>query len=205
MRHHLYSLLLVLILAGCGPSTPVKPGPVDRASQVVAVVVPPVARPVIAADRAGEELVAAITMLKVGDFRQAEIILEEIVKVRPDLVEAHFNLGWARFQLKKCREAIPALQEGLKRRPTDIPAVNLIAICQRTLGQFAEAEKTYQQGLLLAPDNDKLHFNIGVLYDLYLFRPDLALEHYRRFQSLQQTPDVKVAGWIALLERKETK
>lgn len=205
MRRLLDSLLLALILAGCGPSAPVKPDPGDRARQAAAVTALPAVRPVIAADRGGEALVTAINLLKAGDFRQAEINLDEIVRVRPDLAEAHFNLGWARFQLKKCREAIPALQEGLKLRPSDIPAVNLIAICQRTLGHFSEAEKTYQQGLLMAPDNDKLHLNIGVLYDLYLFRADLALEHYRRFQTLQQTPDPKVAGWIALLERKDTK
>lgn len=203
MQRQLYSLLLVAALVGCGPSAPVRP---DRAAdQEAAPEALPVARPVISVERAGDELLAAIVLLKAGDFRQAEVNLEEIVKVRPDLVEAYFNLGWARFQLKKCRDAIPALQEGLKQRPAEIAAVNLIAICQRTLGQFAEAEKTYQQGLLLAPDNDKMHLNIGVLYDLYLFRPDLALEHYRRFQSLQKTPDARVAGWIALLERADGK
>lgn len=203
MQRRLYSLLLVSALVGCGPSAPVKP---DRAAgPEAAPAVLPVARPVISVERAGDELLAAIALLKAGDFRQAEVNLEEIVKVRPDLVEAYFNLGWARFQLKKCRDAIPVLQEGLKQRPAEIAAVNLTAICQRTLGQFAEAEKTYQQGLLVAPDNDKLHMNIGVLYDLYLFRPDLALGHYRRFQSLQKTPDARVAGWIALLERMDSK
>lgn len=203
MLRQLCSLLLVSALVGCGPSAPVKS---DRpAAQETAPAALPVARPVIAVERAGDELLAAIALLQAGDFRQAEVNLEEVVKVRPDLVEAYFNLGWARFQLKKCRDAIPALQEGLKQRPAEIAALNLVAICQRTLGQFAEAEKTYQQGLLLAPDNDKLHLNIGVLYDLYLFRPDLALEHYRRFQSLQKTPDTRVAGWIALLERMDGK
>lgn len=205
MLRHVYSLLLAAVLAGCGPSALVKTDPLDHAGKAAKLAALPVARPVIAADRGGDELVAAITLLKAGDFRQAETNLEEIVKVRPDLVEAYFNLGWARFQLKKCREAIPVLQEGLKQRPADIAAVNLIAICQRTLGQFADAEKTYQQGLLLAPENDKLHLNIGVLYDLYLFRPELALEHYRRFQNLQKSPDSKVAGWIALLERTDGK
>lgn len=203
MQRQLCSLLLVSALVGCGPSAPVKS---DRAAaQKTAPTALPVPRPVIAVERAGDELVAAIALLQAGDFRQAEANLEEVVKVRPDLVEAYFNLGWARFQLKKCRDAIPALQEGLKQRPAEIAAVNLIGICQRTLGQFVDAEKTYQQGLLLAPDNDKLHLNIGVLYDLYLFRPDLALEHYRRFQSLQKTPDTRVAGWIALLERMDGK
>ncbi|HET6719863.1 MAG TPA: tetratricopeptide repeat protein, partial [Rhodocyclaceae bacterium] len=151
MPRQRFSLLLLLVLSGCGPSVPVKP--VDLIGQVSAPAALPVTRPVIAVERADDALVVAIGLLKAGDFRQAEANLEEIVKVRPDLVEAYFNLGWARFQLKKCRDAIPALQEGLKQRPAEIAAVNLIAICQRTLGLFAEAEKTYQQGLLLAPDN----------------------------------------------------
>lgn len=204
MLRHVSSLLLAAALSGCGSSAPVKPD-ADRAGQAAAVEILPADRPVVLAERGGEAMVAAIALLKAGEFRQAEINLEEIVKVRPDLVEAHFNLGWARFQLKKCREAIPVLLDGLKLKPADIAAFNLIAICQRTLGQFTEAEKTYLQGLLLAPDNDKLHLNIGVLYDLYLFRPEQALEHYRQYQSLQKSPDTRVAGWIALLERKDGK
>lgn len=205
MHRQLFNILLALVLAGCGGAPSIKSGKSDRADRAPVELEVPVARPVIQADRGGEELLAAIALLKEGNFRQGEANLEEIVKVRPDLAEAHFNLGWARMKLKKCDGALTAWDAGLKLRPAEVGVINLRAICQRMLGRFTDAEMTYRQALAIAPENDKLHLNLGVLYELYLFRPDLALEHYRRFQSLQKSPDPKVAGWIVLLERKDAK
>ena len=205
MRRQIGSILVMLVLVGCGASVVNKRDETGVPALGHVEAETPVARPSISAGRAEEELVSTIVMLKEREFRQAEAHLEEIVKVRPDLVEAHFNLGWTRLNLGKCKESIVALQDGLKLKPLEVSALNLLAICQRMLGKFAEAERIYQQALVAAPDNAKLHLNIGVLYDLYLFRPELALVHYRRYQALQNEPDARVAGWITLIERKEGK
>lgn len=193
MRRLASSLLVALAIGLDGCSTT---GPGEPAEPVVV-------RRVVAPERGGEELVAAVALLKEGHFRQAEANLEEIVKVRGDIPEGHFNLGWVKHQLKKYPEAIIHLQNGLALRSSEVRAYNLIALCQRELGQFAEAEATYRKALTGAPDADKLHLNLGILYDLYLAKPEAALEHYRRYQVLQKTPDTKVAGWIAVLERRK--
>ena len=205
MLRYALNLLLVVVLAGCGGASSLKSGKSERAGRQPVVEEAPVARPVIIADRGGEELIAAITLLNDGNYRQAEVNLEEIVKVRPDLAEAHLNLGWARMKLRKFAVALTSIEAGLSVKPNDVRAINLMAICQRMMGKFVDAEKTYLQALLIAPDNGQLHFNLGILYELYLFRPEMALEHYRRFQTLQKIPDSKVAGWIVLLERKDPK
>lgn len=194
-------LFSLIALTACGPSAPVRP---EKAGKKV-IVEPPVERPVVLADKGGEALITAIGLLKAKNYRQAEANLEEIIKVRPDLAEAFFNLGLAKQKLGKHNEAIVQLQAGLKLKPADIEAINLVAISQRSLGRFADAEITYRHGLTLAPTNDALHLNIGILYELYLFKPELALEHYRQYLTLAKTPDGKVAGWIAQLERKAGK
>lgn len=185
--------IALIATGGCGTAPKGGAEPVE----------PVIVRPVVVAERGGEELVAALALLKEGNFRQAEANLEEIVKVRADIPEAHFNLGWVKHQLKKYVEAIVQLQNGLKLRPGEVRAYNLMALSQRELGQFAEAEATYAKALAIAPDNDRLHLNLGILYDLYLLKPETALEHYRRYQALQKAPDTKVAGWITVLERKK--
>lgn len=200
----LSSLLLLGLLAGCMASSPGKPEG-TTAERPVMPEEAPVPRPVIALERVNDEMEKAIALLKESKPREAEAHFEEIVKLRPDLVEAHFNLGWLRQQQGKCQEALPALAAGLALKPAEVRALNLKAICERTLGRFADAETTYRQALTLAPDDPALHYNLGILYELYLFRPDEALLHYRRFQSLQATPDPKVAGWVTVLERKEAK
>lgn len=197
-------MILLVMLAACGPGMPVRPDS-SGADESPRQAEPPVARPVVPAERAGEELQTAILLLKEGNYRQAEANLEEIIKVRPDLAEAYFNLGYTRQQLKKCADAIPPLQQGLKLKPGEVRAYSLIALCERTLGRFADAEKTYLNALQGFPDESSLHFNAGILYELYLFKPELALKHYRKYQSLLATPDARVAGWVTQLERKEVK
>lgn len=197
MQHYARNALMLslLLMAGCGSTVPVKPA-------TAVFDEPPIERPVIAVDRTDEAIALAIGLIKGNNYRQAEANFEEIVKVRPDIAEAYFNLGLVKFKLKKYADAIDSLTFGLKIKPQDTGAINLLALCQRSLGKFIDAEAAYKRALALDPINETAHFNIGVLYELYLFKPELALEHYREYQKLQRTADTKVAGWVAALERK---
>ncbi len=47
-----------------------------------------------------------------------------------------------------------------------------------------------------------MHHNLGVLCDLYLRDLDCALAHYRRYQTLTEENDRRVALWIADLSRR---
>jgi len=200
--------LAVVLVAGCSATGPVRQveSPADSsATAAAAPPVPAIPRPVVAPERGGAVLLAAIELMKAGRLAEAEANLEAMLQVRPEIPEAHFNLGWVKQRLNKHAEAIPALEKGLQLKPTELRAYNLIGISQRELGQFAAAETTYRKALAVAPGNDRLHLNLGILYDLYLFQPQQALEHYRQYQALQPTPDARVAGWIAVLERMEKK
>jgi tetratricopeptide (TPR) repeat protein len=189
--------LAVLLLAGCATAPP---PPKEKEPEL-----PQIVRPVVVVERAQTELVAVHDLLKAGNYRQAEANLEEIIKVRPDIPEAHFNLGWVRQKLDRHADAVKAFEAGLKLRVDDAEATNLLGVSLRETGRFAEAEAVYLRGIALAPSMDRLHLNLGILYELYMKRPAQALESYRRYQALQKVPDAKVAGWIALLEKREAK
>lgn len=201
--------LAAIFVAGCTATGPVRQAePSADLSATAAAAAPPVPaapRPVVAPERGGEVLLTAIELMKANRLAEAEANLESVVQVRPEIAEAHFNLGWVKQRLNKHAEAIPHLERGLQLKPTESRARNLIGISQRELGQFTAAETTYLNALAAAPGNDRLHLNLGILYDLYLFQPQRALEHYRQYQALQATPDARVAGWIAVLERLEKK
>lgn len=201
--------LAATLVAGCTATGPARQAESSAdTSATAAAAAPPVPvapRPVVAPERGGEVLLAAIDLMKAGRLAEAEANLESVVQVRPEIAEAYFNLGWVKQRLNKHAEAIPHLEKGLQLKPTELRARNLIGISQRELGQFAAAETTYLNALAAAPGYDRLHLNLGILYDLYLFQPQRALEHYRQYQALQTTPDARVAGWIAVLERMEKK
>lgn len=169
------------------------------------VMEPVITRPVIVVDRADTELVAAIDMLRTGKYPQAEVHLEEIIKARPDIPEAYFNLGWARQQLNRHEAAIGSYQTGLKLRPDNAPALNQLGFSQRETGRFADAEASYLKAIATDPGFDKPQLNLGILYELYLKQRALAVKYYQQYRALQTTPDPKVDGWIAFLEKQEAK
>ena len=191
-------VVLLGLLAGCGSGGPARRESDDDAPPPKPVII----RPVVLAETGSEELVKAVGLLMVKNYDQAEANLEEIIRVRPDIPEAHFNLAFARQQLGKHARAVDAIVPGLALRPNEIRGWLLLALSEREMGQFTEAEATYRAGLALAPNEPRLHLNAGILYDLYLLKPPEALAHYRRYQALQPAIDSKVAGWIVALERK---
>ena len=182
---------IALLLAGCATAPPAP-----------LVVEPEIVRPVVVVERAQVELVATLDLLKAGNLRQAEVNLEEIIKARGDIAEAHFNLGWVRHGLGKYVQAIGHFEDGLRLRPGDAQALNQMALSQREAGRFKEAEGTWRQAIALHPANDRMNLNLGILYEIYLGQPAQALAQYRAYQAKQKATDPKVAAWIALLERQ---
>ena len=183
-----FLLIACCSLAGCATQT--------------AKIEPVINRPVVVVESAESELVGVLEMLRTGKLQQAEVHLEEIIKARPDIPEAHFNLGWTRHQLNKHGEAITHFEEGLKLRPNDVHALNLLGVSQRETGRFADAEASYLKAIALAPDFVKAQLNLGILYELYLKKRPTALKHYRNYRALSTAPDPKVDGWITLIERQ---
>lgn len=192
-RNRLIALFALLIVGACSAPSSKRP-PVE-------LTVPVVTRPTIVAERVTDEMNKAIALVLEKNYPQAEANLEEIIKIRGDIPEAYFNLAWVKQSLGKHQEVPAHIAAGLKLRPNEISALLLQALSEREMGKFSDAEATYLKAMAIAPHDDRLQLNLGILYDLYLFRPKEAVDHYRRYQALQKTPDMKVEGWITALDR----
>ena len=55
------------------------------------------------------------------------------------------------------------------------PVWNGLGVLHRQQGQFSEAEQAYLQAIELDPGYALAYYNLAVLYDLYMQRPELAL------------------------------
>jgi tetratricopeptide (TPR) repeat protein len=71
----------------------------------------------------------------------------------------------------------------------------------RRNGKFLEAEAAYLKAVTVSPDYALAHYNLGVLYELYLQRLDEALQHFVAYQSIVGE-DRQVEKWIADLRRR---
>lgn len=141
--------------------------------------------------------------MKSGDLAVAKSTLEYTIHHRQWYDSEIFqNLGIIALRQQKYSEAVTLFQSAIIRNPVDQRALNLLAVAYRRMGLYEESESVYSYGLIIAPEYSLFHRNLGILYDLFLQKPELAGSHYQVY--LEQQPDDKelVARWMADMKRR---
>ena len=144
----------------------------------------------------------ALSLMQAEEFQSAEPLLLELTRDHPELAGPWVNLGIVYARVGRPEDAQSSLLQAIERNSKSAPAYNQLGILHREAGRFAEAREAYQQALESVPDYSYAHLNLGVLYDLYLQQPEMALEHYQRYQALSPEEDKRVSLWITDLERR---
>ena len=145
---------------------------------------------------------AASVALAASDWSQAEQHLLWLTTHHAKFSGPWLNLALVYSELKQIDKAVAAFEQAIAANSQNVYAYNQYAIFLRGQGNFAEAEKQYQQALRVWPDYPEGHLNLAILYDLYMGQLTPALQHYQSYQALQQQPDRQVAGWIVDAERR---
>ncbi len=144
----------------------------------------------------------ALVLMQSGDYQAAIPVLNAFIAKRPELAGPHLNLGIAYRQTGQDDAASDALNQALKLNPSNPAIWNQMAILYRKQGDFDAALDAYAKALQLDQNYALAHRNIGILYDLYLQKPALALQHYRNYLALNGEEDKTVSRWILDLERR---
>jgi tetratricopeptide (TPR) repeat protein len=100
------------------------------------------------------------------------------------------------------KQALSYLEKALSLKPDNHFAHNRLAALLRQQGKFKQAEEHYARAIASWPAFAEAYLNKGILYDLYLGDKQQALDHYQLYQTLVDTPDRRVKGWIADLNRQ---
>lgn len=195
-----FSLSLMLAgLAGCASG----PAATDRADEATVQIdangreiqvrdIPPQAQTMY------EQAVSAMAS---GDTVDAELRFQSFLLQYPDFPGAHVNLAIIFSERGDDAAAEGSLTDALMIDPEYAPALNQLGMLLRRQGKFEAAESAYSRALEASPDYALVHYNLGVLNDLYLMRLDAALQHYERYQELVGE-DEEVARWITDLKRR---
>jgi tetratricopeptide (TPR) repeat protein len=93
------------------------------------------------------------------------------------------------------------LDAALALDPDHPAALNQLGLLLRKNGKFLEAEATYLKAVTVSPDYALAHYNLGILYELYLQRLESALQHFEAYQALVGE-DKQVEKWISDLKRR---
>jgi tetratricopeptide (TPR) repeat protein len=145
---------------------------------------------------------AAIALMRQDDNAKAKVSLQALIEQNPRLAGPYINLGIIQLNEGDPDKAAESFNKAIELKPDSLPAHNQLGVALRMLGKFQQAEQTYHSALKIEPDYLLAHRNLGILYDLYLSKPKLALQHYKRYQTLGGTNDKEIEGWILDLERR---
>jgi Flp pilus assembly protein TadD len=146
----------------------------------------------------------ALAALQGGDEVGAETKFQALTTAYPDYAGPLVNLAVIRVLHDDLEPATALLQRAVAVCTHCAAPWNELGLVQRRQGRFAEAEQSYLKAIAADPGYANAPFNLAVLYELYLQRPELALEQYGRFRELAASDPaaVEVDKWIADLARR---
>jgi tetratricopeptide (TPR) repeat protein len=184
-------LCAVIALGGCSSSPPV-----ERAGTAGA-------GPVVEVDRKSEQLFEqALTAIQAQRYTEAESLLKELTARDPLLSGPWVNLGGVYEALGDNDAAQRAYKKAIDANPNNCAAYVDLGVLSRRAGDFLTAEANYLACTQRVPNFREAYLNLGILYELYLGRLDDALKAYQTYQTLSESPDMRVAGWVSDLERR---
>lgn len=151
-----------------------------------------------------EAYAEAISAMKSGDDKNAQILLQKVIRQQPNFSNAHINLGILFLKKNLLKKAEEHLLQAIKIAPNNIYALNQLGFLYRSKGEFSKAKESYEKAIDINSDYAYAHLNLGILYDLYLYDLENAIEQYKIYLDLSKD-DKQVKKWIFELERRQKK
>lgn len=149
-----------------------------------------------------QQYMEGIALMGSGDFESALVVWKSMQIAYPDIPGVLVNKGLAEFNLDMHDEAFASISEASKIAEDFCPAYSTLGPLYRELGRFEEAEVAYKDAIDCDPYSPDFHYNLGILYDLYMRRPENALEHYKIARTLSTEEDKNLSIWIRDLSRR---
>lgn len=144
----------------------------------------------------------ALELHRAKNWPEAELAWQELALSAPKLSGPVLNLGIVYEATGKPELAESSYRKAIEVNNLNVNAYNHLAILKRQQGDFTGAEALYGQALQVWPDHPASHRNIAILYDLYMGKLELALDHYERYRDLTPEPEPALKGWIRDLQRR---
>jgi Flp pilus assembly protein TadD len=98
-------------------------------------------------------------------WRDIRTFYESLVRLNPNSVLAHNNLGSVYLGFGEETRAEKEFREALRLQPGHAGALNNLGILAQHRGDLAEARRLYRQALAARPDQAEVWNNLGALYE----------------------------------------
>jgi Tfp pilus assembly protein PilF len=134
--------------------------------------------------------------LALSDFTTARKIFQQFIKDNPTLSGAYTNLALIDYKQKNYDQAFRLIEIAISINPQQAAAFHLRAQLYLQQGKIKLARDDYQRAIRLKPDYINAHYNLALLYDIYLQEIALAIEHYNIYLSLTTEKDTATREWV---------
>ena len=199
----LWPALLALTVAACAApqkrALPDRPAP-EPANPTASKPDTPAAEPVKDPQTRFDEALAALKAKKLKEAREG---FASLAKDHPELAGPLTNLAILDAKASQRPAAIAGFSRAVVANPQNAIAWNWLGILYRETGKHDQAEQAYLRALALKPGDPAVILNLGMLYDVYLKRPNDALSRYREYQALSGNKELKVTAWIKAIEASQ--
>ena len=100
---------------------------------------------------------------QLGLYDEAVSCCRKAAALRPDYVEAHYNLAQAYMHLFRPAEAAAAYRQVLRWQPEHLDALNNLGYALEKLGNYQEALSCYRNAVKIRPNFAEAYCNLGNL------------------------------------------
>jgi tetratricopeptide (TPR) repeat protein len=191
MSYTNYLFLLLFFLGGCAATPSQEP---SETSEDTRSATPNASLEEVAIYRQG------ITELNNNQLNQAEISFLKMAKLQPALAGPWANLALVYLKRQQYDKAEKHVQIALSKNPNMAQALNLAGYLESRKGHINKAKGLYEKAISSKPDYALAHYNLALLYDVYLQDLPKAIEHYQRYLALIKHEDKKTKDWVEELK-----
>lgn len=148
------------------------------------------------------EFERAIVLLNHNKLDPAKDIFQQLTIDRPELAGAYANLAIIALKKNKPEKALELVNKSLTKNPKLAQALNFLAYLEQITGKIKLAEKHYKEAIANKKDYAIAHYNLALLYDIYLQDIEKAIPHYEIYMKLINNKDKNTADWLEQIKRK---
>jgi len=189
--------LSVAILAGCGTAG----GFADERRLANASAETPAGLDAPVSPETESRYAALLDRLRAGDAA-AVADLEKFSAEYPGFAGPLVNLGLVRARAGDEAGAITLFERAAAVCSHCGPVWNELGVLHARQGRFVDAEAAYQRAIELEPDFAAAYYNLGIIYELYIPRPELAVQNYEQYLQLGTGDGDEVQKWVTDLRRR---
>ena len=139
---------------------------------------------------------SAIIALNNNELDKAEQLFITMSERQPNIAGSWANLALISIKRTDLSQADVYVKTALTKNPNMPQALNLSGYLAQKKGEINKAKSYYLKAISHKPDYALAHYNVALLFDIYLQDIAKAIEHYQFYLAYSEQKDENTENWL---------